>query len=118
MNSSSEHFEAIIPPPCSDWRYLPYHWDSLMRLLGNRVRYGHKGVLVIQGLEAVAIHTLEIQPPSIAVVSNRELWRGQLKGPFPKFEPLLTMALSSLVFGAFLRFSWRLQSPVGKRVIS
>lgn len=61
-DSFSEHFVAVVPPPCSDWRHLPYCWGNL-RPLGNRVRDGHKGVLVTQGLEAVAEHTLEIQPP-------------------------------------------------------
>lgn len=54
---------AVIPPPCLDWRHLPHHWGSLMRSPGNRVRDGHKGVLVTQGLEAVTEHTLEIQSP-------------------------------------------------------
>jgi hypothetical protein len=49
LDSPSEHFGAVISPPCSDWRHLPYHWGSLMRPLGNRVRNGHKGVLVSQG---------------------------------------------------------------------
>lgn len=53
----------VIPPPCLDWRHLPHHWGSLMRSPGNRVRDGHKGVLVTQGLEDVTEHTLEIQSP-------------------------------------------------------
>lgn len=61
------HFQstlwAVIPPPCLDWRHLPHHWGSLMRSPGNRVRDGHKGVLVTQGLEDVTEHTLEIQSP-------------------------------------------------------
>lgn len=80
LNSSLEHFGAIIPPPCSDWRHLPYHWGSLMRPLGNRVRVGHKGVPVIQDLEAMG----EIQPPRTALVRIRDLWRGLLKCPLPE----------------------------------
>lgn len=34
-----------------------------MRPLENRVRDGHKGVLVFQSLEVVVAHTLEIQSP-------------------------------------------------------
>lgn len=61
------HFQstlgAAIPPPCLDWRHLPHPWGSLMRSPGNRVKDGHKGVLVTQGLEDVKEHTLEIQSP-------------------------------------------------------
>lgn len=48
--------------------------------MGNRVRVGHKGVPVIQDLEAMG----EIQPPRTALVRIRDLWRGLLKCPLPE----------------------------------